>query len=303
MTFLKVFIAISSLPLLAHAQQAGSIAQQGTTAEVSGVHQTNSTQADASGSAQPNGAAARTVAAGEMRPVNGELMGNLDSKSAKPGDPVVVKTTESTKTADGTVIPKGSKLVGHVTSVQAHGKTSADSKLDIQFDRAELKGGRSLPIHSEIRAVAPPASAAANAFEDDDAFGSPRTGGMVARGGGMGAARAGGTGGVLGGAGGLTGGGLASTTDHAASSLGSTTDETVRSSGQIAGNATAGAAGGRAFGAAGTASGATAHATGVRGVMLGSDASGKASGMFSASKQNVHLNSGTQMQMGISAAK
>jgi hypothetical protein len=37
-------------------------------------------------------------------------------------------------------------------------------------------------------------------------------------------------------------------------------------------------------------------------VMLGGNASGEASGMLSASKKNVHLDSGTQVVLGISSA-
>ena len=59
-------------------------------------------------------------------------------------------------TADGTAIPKGTRLVGHLTQVQAHSKDSPDSVMAIVFDRAELKGGASLAIYSEIRSLTPP---------------------------------------------------------------------------------------------------------------------------------------------------
>src|SRR6202035_948106 len=57
------------------------------------------------------------VAAVEMSPVKGELVSKLDTKTAKTGDSVVVQTKSSAKTADGTEIPKGSKLVGRVLAV------------------------------------------------------------------------------------------------------------------------------------------------------------------------------------------
>lgn len=91
----------------------------------------------------------------EMRPVNGELVGKLDSTSAKAGDNVVVKTKEDIKIADGTDIPKGSKLVGRVTGVQPRGQGKDNSQIAIRFDHAELNGGQNLPIQSEIQAIAP----------------------------------------------------------------------------------------------------------------------------------------------------
>ena len=91
-----------------------------------------------------------------MQPVKSELVSKLDSKTAKAGDSVVVKTKEPVKTADGIVIPKGSKLVGRVTTVQSHSHGSKNSAVAICFDHAELKGGKTMPIESVIKSVAPP---------------------------------------------------------------------------------------------------------------------------------------------------
>ena len=95
------------------------------------------------------------AAAVEMSPVKGELVGKLDTASAKTGDSVVLKTKESVKTADGTEIPKGSKLVGRVTQVQPHGEGKSNSQIALQFDHAELKGGQNVAIQSAIQSVAP----------------------------------------------------------------------------------------------------------------------------------------------------
>ncbi len=54
----------------------------------------------------------------EMTSVTGELEGKLDSKTAKVGDRVVLKTNDKVQTSDGTVIPRGTRLVGHITEVQ-----------------------------------------------------------------------------------------------------------------------------------------------------------------------------------------
>jgi len=89
-----------------------------------------------------------------MSPVNGELESKLDSKTAKTGDDVVVRTKASVKTADGTEIPKGSKLMGHVIAVQPSA-AGATSQMALQFDHIELKGGQSMPIHSQIQSIAP----------------------------------------------------------------------------------------------------------------------------------------------------
>jgi hypothetical protein len=98
-------------------------------------------------------AATSQVPAADMRPVDGKLVNKLDSKTAKTGDDVVVQTEASVKTADGIEIPKGSKVVGHVVAV--HPSAGQNSQVVLQFDRAELKDGKSMSIHSEIASVAP----------------------------------------------------------------------------------------------------------------------------------------------------
>lgn len=98
----------------------------------------------------------------QLRPVSGELVTRIDAKKAKPGEAVVIKTTDKATTADGIVIPKGSKIVGHVTEVQAHTKETPNSKVTVQFDQAQLKDGKTLPIKSVLESVAPAGGAGNN---------------------------------------------------------------------------------------------------------------------------------------------
>ena len=307
-------VTFSSISLMA--QQAGTTIEQSATAgsrlnesaNASGAAKANRGGAQANGAAEATGStgAAKTStgstasASEDMRPVSGDLQGKLDSKSAKPGDPVILKTNDKVKTADGTVIPKGSRLVGHVTDVQSHDSGHADSQMGIVFDRAELKNGQTLAIHSVIQSVGPRTTAtAAEAMDSDDALGAPM-------GGGGGRMMAGGHagGGLVGAVGGGVGGAVSQTsyaTEHAGAGLASTTSGAVRSTGRIAGDTAAGVSGG-AQAVAGGGGSLAAHATGIPGVMLGGSASGVSSGTFSASKKNIHFDSGTVMQLGIAAA-
>jgi hypothetical protein len=109
-----------------------------------------------------------------MSPVNGELVSKLDSKTAKNGDSVVVQTKTSVKTPDGTEIPKGSKLVGHVIAAQPS-QPGQNSQLALQFDRVELKGGKTMPVHSQIQSISPPGGATS-------ATGYPTTGSTAVNG-------------------------------------------------------------------------------------------------------------------------
>jgi hypothetical protein len=137
-----------------------STAQQPTQAPATQTVPTQAapSQPDAQPSQAQPGQAQASPASVQLQPISGQLESKLDSKSAKQGDSVVVKTSESAKTAHGTEIPKGSRLVGHVTNVQPRGDGKENSQIAIQFDRAELKGGQSLAIESVIQSISPSSS-------------------------------------------------------------------------------------------------------------------------------------------------
>ena len=318
--FLAVAIAaLTSIPLLA--QEAS--AQQSTAAGV---------KSDASASASSvAGAAAAPHAVGygdeaashawEMSSITGELDGQLDSKTAKPGDRVVLKTIEKVQTSDGTIIPKGSRMIGHVTQVQPYDKEHGAALLGIAFDHVEMKNGQNLAMYMLIRGVSPSASAMAmnsmnggGMMDPSMQGGAPMGGGMMGGGAPMGGERGGGDplggggpvggiGGTLNRAGGVTGdvaGGAMARTgktassmgNGAASGLGTTENATVETAGHGDPNLDAGAH-------AAAAARLVPRATRFPGVLLSGNST--ASGLLSAARGNIDLVGGTQMQLGIVA--
>jgi len=87
--------------------------------------------------------------------INAVLDKSIDAKKVKPGEQVEAKTTADAMIA-GTTIPRGSKLIGHVTEAKPHEKGSGASSLGIQFDQVVVKGGQQVPIHTAIQAIAAP---------------------------------------------------------------------------------------------------------------------------------------------------
>lgn len=307
---IAIALVLSSVPM--HSQQASAGAQNSASATVGSrsVHESSSTSVNAnrnsiSGAADASGSTQTNL---KMNPVNGELQSSLDAKHARVGQQVIVKTTQKARMADGTVIPKGTRLIGHVTRVEPRESGNAGSSMAIDFDRAELKGGQSMAIHSMIESVSPAANLAASSManEDDDGMMAPAGGGGFARGGGgivrTSASRGGG---LIGGATSDVARGTGSAVGAAGSSLVSTTDSvgrnTAGATGRAAGDLNA-TAGNGLRGAAGGTAALAAHATGIPGVMLAGDASGATSGTLSASRKNLHLDSGTQLVLGVSSA-
>lgn len=90
--------------------------------------------------------------------INATLNSSVDSKKAKPGLQVIAQTTEPVKSNDGrTVLPKGTKLTGHVTQASARDKDQGQATLAIQFDKAKLKDGQEMALTNlKIQALAAP---------------------------------------------------------------------------------------------------------------------------------------------------
>src|SRR5713101_4774313 len=93
-----------------------SAAAQSQTGAQAGAQSNSQASGNASAStaaSTQNGQANGSLATGTA--FNAALSSPIDSKKSKPGDPVNAHTTEAVKSEGKTVIPKGAKLVGHVT--------------------------------------------------------------------------------------------------------------------------------------------------------------------------------------------
>jgi hypothetical protein len=112
------------------------------------------TQAPAGATSTPQGqtAHATRIAPGSVIPV--QLTKTVDAKKAKTGDEVVAKVTMDMKTQTGEVlVPKDTKVIGHVTEAQPRNKEQKESQLAIAFDRAVTKDGNNMQVPMSIQAV------------------------------------------------------------------------------------------------------------------------------------------------------
>jgi hypothetical protein len=82
------------------------------------------------------------------------LTKTIDAKKVKTGDQVVAKVTQDMKTNGGEVlVPKDTKVMGHVTEAQPRNKDQKESQVGIAFDRAVMKDGSALQIPMSIQAI------------------------------------------------------------------------------------------------------------------------------------------------------
>jgi hypothetical protein len=274
----------------AGAQAGGQASVQAGNAQAQGSGSTSTASAASTQNGQTNGSL------GSGSAINAQLSTPIDSKKAKPGDPVAARTTEPTKSNGKTVIPKGSKLVGHVTQASARAKGDSESALGIVFDKAILKNGQEMPLNVVIQALASGQSAvAANAGDDMAAMGG--AGGSA-----MGSGRAAG-GGALGGVTSTTGGAAGTVTNTAAganSVAGGAVNSTVHSATNTA-VAGPGATGG--LNAAGQLTSNSRGVFGLQGVNLSSATASAAQGsVITSAGKNLQLASGTQMLLVTQAA-
>jgi hypothetical protein len=264
-------------------------AQGGAQASSSAAGST-SVQADKSGAtASGNTSSSTSAKAGQSSAslssgtaMNASLSQPVDARKNKPGDQVTARTTEATKSEGKVVVPRGTKLIGHVTECKQRGKEAKESALGIVFDKAILKNGEEIPLNVTIRALAAAQTAASSSVGGDD---------LSAGGGAGGSARTSG-GGALGGVRSTAGTATGAVTNTAANA-GGIASGAVNSAVNAAG-ATRGAVGG--LNAAGQLTSDSQGVFGLEGLNLSSTASNSTQGsLITSTSKNVHLDSGTQL--------
>lgn len=207
------------------------------------------------------------------------LTKTVDVKKAKVGDEVVAKTTHEAQTANGAKIPKGSKLVGHVTEAQAKTKGSAESTLGVIFDKAVLKNGQEVQLNALIKAVAPPAQTVSAADLSS----------MTSASSDMGSAPRGGSS-----AGGLLGG-VTNTVGSATGMVGNTVGGVGSAAGSAIGGATS---------ATGSLTASSSGVFGLKNIQLSNSTNGSAGAqgsLLTSTSANVRLETGTQLVLSSSS--
>jgi hypothetical protein len=269
---------------LTFAQTSGS-AQTSTSTSATSQAPSDTTQASTSANATTN-----SGGLAEGTAITAELTKGLDSKKAKQGDPVQAKVVQDVIATGKLVIPRNSKLIGHVTEVKAGGKGEASS-LGIAFDKAVLKSGQEIPIHAVIQALAPPPrfanpNAPSPGMSDDTGMTAAPQGGYSAD---SPAARpmpSGPMGGAT-----STVGGVAGSATGATNSVGTTATNTAGTATNTVGMTSNGqlTAGSRGV-------------MGMPGVTLNAGATNASSGsVVTNDKKNVKLDSGTQVVLRVTA--
>ena len=261
----KILFAVVAVALLT-----GVSLAQGTAAS-----QTNATASQNSSASTAQASDSGQIAAGTT--IRAELAKSVDAKKAKQGDEVVAKTTEDVKSNGQVVIPKGSKIVGHVTEAKAREKGESESMLGIAFDKAIVKGGREIPLNATIQALAASQSNVAASNEPLIEPGAPgNSSGNMAPG------RAG-NGGMIGGAA-QTAGTAAGTATNAAGNVGTAAGSTA---------------------AAGSNARLSASSQGVAGLpglsLSAATANNTQASVISSQNKNVKLDSGTQMLLRVNS--
>lgn len=265
--------------------QAGAQLSDQTSVQADKTHAQAASSASTSSSvsAQPSQINAG-VASGTT--FNAALNTPVDSKKAKAGDSVIAHTTESVKSDGKTMLPKGTKLVGHVTQALARAKGDSESSLAIIFDRAILKNGPEVPLSVAIQALASAQGGASAQEGEVDAMGST----------GAGAAGSGMSRGTLVGPTSAAGSAVG-TLAHTSAAVGSTgagaVNSTVNSATGAAG-ASRGAVGG--LNAAGQLTSNSRGVFGLDGLSLSSESANNARGsVITSAGKNVHLEGGARM--------
>lgn len=89
-----------------------------------------------------------TASSDQLVGATAELQHELDAKTAKQGDTVTAKLSQSIHLS-GTTLPRNTLLIGHVDAVQPSQNKSA-SKIVLTFDQARLADGKQVAVKSTV---------------------------------------------------------------------------------------------------------------------------------------------------------
>lgn len=270
----------------------GGTASQAATTTTQGA----SAQAAAAAASQASGAV--SIPAGTKIPA--VLSKSVDSKKAKAGDKVEARTVANIVSQGKVVIPKDSKLIGHVTESKAKASGEAESRLGIVFDQIVMRKGQTIPMTANIQAIG---AAVTKTAASTDAM---EMGSSGSYGGGASGSSGGSTGGgLLGGATGTVG----STAGGAVGAVGGVTDsatQTVGGVGSTVGAATQGTVGaaGSTVGLHGTLNSNSTGVVGLKDLQLSSSSEANAgASVVTSSGKSVKLDSGSQLMLNVSGSQ
>lgn len=94
-----------------------------------------------------------TTGANQLVAANAELLHALDAKTAKQGDTVTAKLTQTVRVG-GAELPRNTQLIGHIDEVQPSANNGV-SKIVLTFDQARLASGQQVAIKSTIVGIYP----------------------------------------------------------------------------------------------------------------------------------------------------
>ncbi len=237
------------------------------------VAQKNKTNAEASDSASAK-KQGRQIDLQSDTQLTAQLQSALDTRHAKVGDRVILKTAEAVRQDGNVIIPKGAQLLGRVTDIQKETESTGESHISLLFDRLR-SGSSETPITASILSITRAQTQSNKQGLDSDLMNQSSA---TARS--TSPSRNNGGGGLLGGVGSAVGGVVNTTTSTVGNVAGTTTN------------------------AVGSTVGSTSNAAGntLRGLQITQSSSASAQGgsTLSLTGGNLRLDSGTSFTLSVS---
>jgi hypothetical protein len=85
---------------------------------------------------------------------NANLEETLDTRKTRAGDPIAAEISEDVNYERCMILPKGTKVTGHIVRVTSGGRGRAGSAIFVMFDKAMMKDGQEVMLNAGIQALA-----------------------------------------------------------------------------------------------------------------------------------------------------
>lgn len=167
---------VAQSPTTPAASQGGTVSIQ----QLGAQGQTGTKAQEPASATNSDSTAANRVQPGSI--IYAQIDKSVDAKKVRVGDPVVAKLEQPLLSKGKIIAPRGAKVIGHVTTVQARSKDHPRSELGISFDRIVLKDGSQIPSLLAIQAIGAAPMAAPLTSNSDASASNPTVGpGMPGR--------------------------------------------------------------------------------------------------------------------------
>jgi hypothetical protein len=95
-----------------------------------------------------------------------EFTRSVDARKVKRDDKIEARLTMDVLSRGEVLVPRGTRIVGHIIDARSRTRDTPDSRIELSFDQIVLKNGREIPLKASIQALGAPIQTLATSYNE-----------------------------------------------------------------------------------------------------------------------------------------